>query len=253
MSSDPAELPADAARPLLVVTAHPGDFVWRAAGAIALTTSTGGRALIACLTFGERGESARLWRQGYDLEQVKAVRRGEAEQASKVLGAEIEFFDAGDYPLEESPELLSRLVDVYRRLQPAVVLTHAPADPYNIDHPKACEIAMKARILAQAPGVPSDAGDVIGAPPVFHFEPHQPEMCGFNPDVLLDITPVWERKRAAMEVFEAQRHLWEYYTDLGRRRGVQARRNSGPNLGLAAETWAEAYQRAYPHVTTTLA
>ena len=42
-------------------------------------------------------------------------------------------------------------------------------------------------------------------------------------------------------------------TDVGRRRGVQAKRNSGPNLGLASETWAEAYQRAYPHVTTTLA
>src|SRR4051812_1808861 len=77
--------PSGAATPLLVVTAHPGDFVWRAAGAIALTTAAGGRALIACLTFGERGESARLWRQGHDLDQVKAVRRGEAEQASKVL------------------------------------------------------------------------------------------------------------------------------------------------------------------------
>ena len=87
--------------PLLVVTAHPGDFVWRAAGAIALTTAGGGRAVIACLSFGERGESARLWRQGYTLDQVKAARRGEGEQAAKVLGAEIEFFDAGDSPLEE--------------------------------------------------------------------------------------------------------------------------------------------------------
>jgi|ERR687896_1009716 4-oxalomesaconate hydratase len=240
------------ATPLLVVTAHPGDFVWRAAGAIALTTSAGGRAVIACLSFGERGESARLWRQGYTLDQVKAARRAEGEQAAKVLGAEVEFFDAGDYPLAETPELLRRLIDLYRRLQPSVVLTHAPADPYNIDHPTACEIAMKARILAQAPGVHPGAGEVIGAPPVFHFEPHQSEVCGFRPDVLLDVTPVWERKRAAMEVFEAQRHLWEYYTDLGRRRGVQAKRNSGPNLGLPSETWAEAYMRAYPQVTMEL-
>jgi 4-oxalomesaconate hydratase len=45
----------------------------------------------------------------------------------------------------------------------------------------------------------------------------------------------------------------EYSTDLGRRRGVQAKRDSGPNPGLASETWTEAYRRAYPHVTTTLA
>jgi hypothetical protein len=44
MSSDPAEAAASAAAatPLLVVTAHPGDLVWRAAGAIAPTTSAGG-------------------------------------------------------------------------------------------------------------------------------------------------------------------------------------------------------------------
>jgi 4-oxalomesaconate hydratase len=253
--------------PLLVVTAHPGDFVWRAAGAIALATEAGGRAVIVCLTFGERGESARLWRAGYTLEKVKAARRAEAEKAAGLLGAEIEFFDAGDYPLEETHELLRRLVDVYRQVQPGVVLTHAAADPYNSDHPKASEIAGKARILAQAPGVPGIRGmpaasaapsapggvQVIGAPPVFYFEPHQPEMCGFRPDVLLDITPVWQRKRAAMEIFEAQEHLWEYYTDLGRRRGVQARRNSGPNLGLPSQAYAEAYQRVYPQVTSVLA
>jgi len=238
--------------PLLVVTAHPGDFVWRAAGAIALASEAGTRAVIACLSFGERGESARLWREGHTLPEVKAVRRAEGEKAAEALGAEIEFFDAGDYPLEETPELRQRLIDVYRRVQPGVVLTHAAADPYNDDHAIASQIACKARVLAQAPGVPGP-GEVIGAPPVFYFEPHQPEMCGFHPDVLLDITRVWQRKRAAMEVFATQRHLWEYYTDLGRRRGVQAKRNSGPNLGLASETYAEAYQRVYPQVTGVLA
>jgi 4-oxalomesaconate hydratase len=236
---------------LLVVTAHPGDFVWRAAGAIALATSSGRRAVIACLSFGERGESARLWRQGKTLEEVKSVRRDEGQKAADVLGAEVVFFDAGDYPLTQSPELTQRLIDLYRNLQPAVVLTHALKDPYNMDHPKAADIALHTRVLAQAPGVPGE-GEVIGAPPVFGFEPHQPEMCEFRPDVLLDITPVWDKKLAAMQILGAQAHLVEYYTDLGRRRGVQAKRNSGPNLGLAVDAYAEAYQRLYPQVTTEL-
>ena len=59
------------------------------------------------------------------------------------------------------------------------------------------------------------------------FEPHQPELCGFVPDVLLDITAVWDQKRKAMESMEAQGHLVDYYADLGRRRGTQAVRNSG--------------------------
>jgi 4-oxalomesaconate hydratase len=235
----------------LVVTAHPGDFVWRAAGALALAASRGQRAVIACLTFGERGESASAWRAGKTLEEVKQLRRAEGEKAAGLLGAEVRFFDAGDYPLRETPELTAGLVDLYRELQPGTVLTHALADPYNPDHPRAAEIALQARVLAQAPGVPGP-GEVIGAPPVFSFEPHQSEVCGFVPTVLLDITPVWETKLAAMHALGTQGHLVEYYTDLGRRRGVQAQRNSGPNLGLPATTLAEAYQRLYPQVTTEL-
>ena len=44
------------AEALLVLTAHPGDFVWRAAGAIALAVSRNQRAVIGCMSFGERGE-----------------------------------------------------------------------------------------------------------------------------------------------------------------------------------------------------
>ncbi|MEV6346289.1 PIG-L deacetylase family protein [Actinoplanes sp. NPDC051851] len=235
----------------LVLTAHPGDFVWRAAGAIALAVSRGQRVVIGCMSFGERGESASLWRKGYTLDEVKAHRRSEAEQAAKTLGAEIRFFDADDYPLVETPELLQGLIDLYREVQPTVVLTHAPSDPYNGDHGFAHQIALKARVLAQAPGV-EGPGDVIGAPPVFCFEPHQPEQCGFVPNVLLDITSVWERKREALEILAAQKHLHAYYTDLGKRRGLQAARNSGPNLGLPNETYGEAYMRIYPQVTREL-
>ena len=59
-------------------------------------------------------------------------------------------------------------------------------------------------------------------------------------------------KRQAMECLAAQQHMWDYYTDLAKRRGVQLRRNAGPNLGLAHDTMAEAYMRVYPQVTGTL-
>lgn len=238
--------------PLLVVSAHAGDFVWRAAGAIALTTAAGQRAKVVCLSYGERGESAKAWREGKGLDEIKALRRAEAESAARALGAEIEFTDAGDYPLRETPELVDRLVRVYRDFEPAVVLTHPLADPYNGDHPAAAKMALQARVLAQAIGYDAP-GEPLGAPPVFFFEPHQPEQCDFKPDVLLDITSVFDTKRAAMECLPAQQHMWDYYTDLAKRRGVQLRRNAGPNLGLPHDTAAEAYMRLYPQVTGVLA
>ncbi|WP_433177674.1 PIG-L deacetylase family protein [Actinoallomurus sp. CA-150999] len=240
------------AGPLLAISAHAGDFVWRAAGAIALAAERGDPAKVVCLSFGERGESARAWREGRTLEEIKGIRRAEAEAAAAELGAEIEFLDAGDYPLQETPELVDRLVRVYREFTPAVVLTHTLTDPYNGDHPAAARMALQARVLAQAIGYDAP-GEPLGAPPVFFFEPHQPEQCDFKPDVLLDITPVFERKRKAMECLPAQQHMWDYYTDLAKRRGVQLKRNAGPNLGLAHDTTAEAYVRVYPQTTGVLA
>jgi len=82
---------------------------------------------------------------------------------------------------------------------------------------------------------------------VFLFEPHQPEQCRWEPDVLLDITEVWDLKRKAFECMEAQEHLWEYYTRVGLQRGVQASRNSNRKI-----TYAEGYQRIFPQVSDEL-
>jgi 4-oxalomesaconate hydratase len=236
---------------MLVVSAHVGDFVWRAGGAIALHARRGFEVHVLCLAYGERGESARLWRQGMTLDEVKAARHGEAVAAAEVLGATLHTFDAGDYPLLETPELLDRVVRLYRSVMPSLVLTHAERDPWNRDHEAAHSVATRARVIAQAPGY-DPGNDVLGAPPVFLFEPHQTEYSGFMPDVLLDITEVWDRKLEAMRCMEGQQHLWGYYTEVARRRGAQARRNSGPNLGLPATTLGEAYQRLFPQVTTEL-
>jgi 4-oxalomesaconate hydratase len=237
--------------PVLVVSAHAGDFVWRAGGAMALAASRGALVTVLCLTFGERGESARAWRDGSKLDEIKVMRRDEAASAADVLGASIEFLDAGDYPLRESAELVDQIVRCYRRITPAVVLTHPLADPYNPDHPAAARMTLQARVLAQAAGYDAP-GEPLGAPPVFLFEPHQPEQCAFKPEVLLDITDVFGIKRRAMECLVAQQHMWDYYTDLARRRGVQLQRNAGPNRGLAHDTMAEAYMRVYPQVTGVL-
>lgn len=236
-------------RSVLVFSAHAADFVWRAGGAIALYASRGYRVRILCLSYGERGESQGAWKEpGMTVDRVKAIRRAESERAAGLLGAEVRFFDAGDYPLRPTDELVDALVQEYRSCRPEIVLTHSYADPYNPDHPAANALSLQARVYAQADGYPL-AGPALGAPPVFMFEPHQPEQCGFKPEVLLDVTSAWEQKRAAMDSMDAQRHLVEYYTDLSRRRGTQAVRNSG-RKGIQH---AEAFQRVFPQVTADLA
>ena len=75
-------------RRLLVIGAHSADFVWRAGGAVAVTTSGGGAACVVALSYGERGESGELWKEpSQTIERVKEIRHGEAERAAAALGA----------------------------------------------------------------------------------------------------------------------------------------------------------------------
>lgn len=238
-------------RNALIISAHSADFVWRAAGAIALHARRGYRMKVVCLSFGERGESAKLWRKpGMTLDAVKAARRDEAQAAADILGAEIEFFDLGDYPMRITDEALMRLVDVYRDLLPSFVLSHSVQDPYNFDHPLAMHVAQEARIIAQAEG--HDPGQpVVGAPPVYAFEPHQTEQCEWVPNTFLDITEVWDLKRRAIETMAGQEHLWEYYTRVALQRGVQAKRNIGITAARDIRH-AEGFMRLTPVVTGDL-
>jgi 4-oxalomesaconate hydratase len=232
----------------LVVSAHSADFVWRAGGAIALYAGRGWEVSVVCLSFGERGESAKLWREpGMTMEKVKANRKDEAARAAEILGAKIIFFDLGDYPMRIPEGALFELATLYRKIRPEFVLTHSLKDPYNFDHPLVSHAAQEARIVAQAHGH-EPGNPVIGAPPVFLFEPHQPEQCEFKPQVLLDISSVWAKKYAAFQAMKAQEHLWHYYERVALQRAVQASRNSNKSI-----QYAEAYQRVFPQVTEELA
>lgn len=233
---------------LLVIGAHSADFVWRAAGAIALTTAAGGTAQVVALSYGERGESGELWKQpGQTVENVKRLRHAEAERAAGALGAPFRCLDLGDYPLTITPAALDALIELFRDFAPTVVLTHTTIDPFNPDHPVACEAVQKARLLAAGAGVASAFKRIV-PPSLYFFEPHQPELCGFSPNVFLDITPVFERKRAAMAAMQAQEYLQSYYAELAGRRGNHARRIAGRD----EVKYAEAYQRALPWVVSEL-
>jgi len=238
----------------LVVSAHAADFVWRCGGAIALHQERGYDVTIVCLSFGERGESAKLWKQegGTTLEEVKTARRAEAENAAKALGAhDIICFDVGDYPMVMDQDAKFRLVDVMRKVQPEFMLSHSHYDPYNTDHSYATSVTMECRMIAQAWG--HNPGEkVLGAPQLYLFEPHQTEQMGWKPDVFLDITDVWDKKRAAIECMQGQEHLWDFYTNVAENRGNHFRRNSGGQSGGRNARYAEGFQSVYPRTVDEL-
>jgi 4-oxalomesaconate hydratase len=240
-------------RNALVISAHAADFVWRCGGAIALHAEEGVRVTVVCLSFGERGESAKLWKQpGMTLDKVKSVRRAEAQKAARALGVhDLIEFDMGDYPLEFTRAHKDRLVDAMRATDPDFMLSHSQFDPYNTDHMLTTQVVLECRSTAQAWGH-NPGTKVLGAPQLYLFEPHQTEQMNWKPDVFLDITPVWEKKRAAIECMEGQEHLWEYYTRVAQNRANHFTRNSGGQSGGRACKYAEGFQSVFPRTVDSL-
>ncbi len=235
-----------------VIGAHAADFVWRAGGAVAKAVSLGGEAEVIALSYGERGESGELWKNSdpahpQTVANVKQVRDAEASAAARCLGASFRCLDFGDYPLSIGDDRLMEIAECIRSFAPDVLITHTDVDPFNPDHPVAFAAVDRARNLAAGAGV-SSAFATIKPPQLFLFEPHQPELCNFTPNVHVDITAVWERKMAAMAEMKAQRYLQTYYAQRGEQRGNHARRASGSS----EVRYAESFMRVLPQVVESL-
>ena len=237
----------------LVVSAHSADFVWRAGGAIALHHEKGFKVTVVCLSYGERGESAKLWKQqGMTLEKVKKERRLEAENAAKALGvSDIRFFDVGDYPLDLGPSVQNQMVDVIREIQPKFIMSHSKWDPYNTDHMNTTQFVLQCRMIAQAWGH-NPSLKVLGAPQVYLFEPHQTEQMEWKPSIFLDITDVWEKKWNAIQCMNGQEHLWAFYKNVAENRANHFRRNSGGQAGGRAAKYAEGFETIFPRTVDEL-
>jgi len=234
---------------LLVVGAHSGDFVWRAAGTIAKSIEEGAETLVVAMTYGERGESGELWKEDPNRSEqsVKKIRHEQALKAADILGTPIQFLDWGDYPMLLSDERIAQLTTVIGNFEPTVILTHSEKDAFNPDHPLAFQAVQRARLLSCGAGVAS-AFKNIDPPAWYSFEPHQPELCGFIPDTFLDISSVMDKKIAAMDCMGAQSYLKDYYAELASRRANHARRISGKK----EIKFAEAHQSMLPRITNSI-
>lgn len=213
-------------RRVLVFSAHAADFCSRAGGTILQLRQAGATVEIHALSFGERCESPGAWdrepRPG--LDEVRAMRRAEAEAAASVLDATIRFHDYGDSPLLIGPERQIQLLELMRAFRPDLVLTHWRNDVLHPDHAEAA----RAALWASRYTIRGD--DELGHPAA----PYPQVVCyettlgtapvsGYAPNLYVDITDVWERKREALSRYASQPYLADEYETLARYRAQEAR------------------------------
>jgi 4-oxalomesaconate hydratase len=228
---------------VLVVSAHAVDFVWRAGGTIANYAKTGHKVKIIDLSYGARGESESLWKENKNIseEEVKKIRRKEAEDAAKVLCADIDFYDIPDHLLILTKDDIRRLASDMMDFQPDIILTHSERDLFNPDHDNAHQAVLAAARSANVSGVFPNKAPTRQCD-IYLYEVDTPEPCHFSPDIYIDITDVFEIKKEAMSKIPSQAFMAETYSHRSRQRGILA------NKFRKGIKYAETFQRICPFV-----
>lgn len=231
---------------MLIVSAHAGDFLWRAGGTIAKHISEGTEVHLLILTYGIRGEANDLWKSdNMTFENAKQIRHSEVKMAAKTLGVDnIYFWDYEDYPFEINLIKQERLATLIRKIRPDFILTHDKNhDAYNPDHGVISDYVWRATIVASAAGAEAEGFEVGNRyVPIFGFEPHYSEVSNFKPGIYIDITDFINLKIDAMDCFNSQTYMKEQYMH----RAVHRARDVVGRTGNKNCKYAEAFSIWYP-------
>jgi len=212
-------------RRVLVFSAHAADFCSRAGGTIIRLVEAGGQVRVYDMSYGEKCESPALWARQPELslEEVKEIRREEIQAAATVLGASVECFDFGDSPLLIGPERQHQILEAIRAFRPDLVLTHWRDDFLHPDHAETTRAVLWASRYCFRPGIktghsPCPAPEVVCFETVLGTAP----VTRFLPNLYVDITAVFARKKEALRHFAAQPQLPDSYEILARYRALEA-------------------------------
>jgi LmbE family N-acetylglucosaminyl deacetylase len=225
----------------LVVTAHPDDVDFGAAGAVWGWTSSGIEVIYCVVTDGDNGG----FDPGVPRGDIPGIRRAEQTAAAAEVGVtDVRFLGYQDGSLQVTLDLRRDLTRVIRQVRPQRVLTHSPErnwrniyashpDHLAVGEATACAVYPDARNPFQFPEQLAEEGltdHVVGELWL---------MGGPRPDHFVDVTGSFDKKLAAL------RHHVSQMTDPagGAPANLRGRLQSNAERGgLPAGHLAEAFQ-----------
>jgi len=187
----------------LAIGAHPDDIEFWMAGTLLLLKQAGYETHYVTLASGSCGSVTMT------AAQTRAVRRREALQAARLLGAQWHPSFVDDLEILYSLDLLRRVAALIRQVAPSIVLTHSPQD-YMEDHTNTCRLAVTAAFARGMPNFrtlpPRPAIDCSVT--VYHAMPHglrEPLGRRVIPEAFVNTTTVHAIKRQALAAHASQK------------------------------------------------
>jgi len=175
---------------VLVLVPHPDDESLGCGGVVALHCRQGDRVTILFATDGRAGDVL-----GYYADRdYRALRRAEARRAGEVLGtSDLIFWDYQDAKLAEAEDLADRLGGLFAAEKPDIIYRPSVREIHP-DH-WALAVAVDRALQSCPRTVAAYAYEIWGT---------------VQPTHVIDITPVWDVKRKAIEEYESQVRYNDY-------------------------------------------
>jgi LmbE family N-acetylglucosaminyl deacetylase len=230
----------------LAFMAHPDDAEILCAGALMALAEAGWEIHVATATAGDLGTMEK------DPWEISAVRTAEGRKAAAKMGGAYHCLGENDLFVVFGKPTLRKTLELFRRLAPTLVFTHAPSD-YMPDHEEVSRLARTGTFGYGAPNV-SDRPVVPGSqiPWLYYCDPIEArDALGrpVAPTTVLDITDQIEKKADVLATHASQRewlrayHGMDEYLESMRRHGAER----GELIGAdAAEAFVQHRGHAYP-------
>jgi LmbE family N-acetylglucosaminyl deacetylase len=227
---------------VLALFAHPDDAEFLCAGTLAHLADRGTSIHIVTLTAGDCGSSI------LPSAKIARLRRQEAQRSATHVHAEYMCLEERDLLVLYDRPTLRKVMELVRRIDPALVLTHAPQD-YMVDHETVSRLCQSACFGASAPNFrtgarrPAEATRTI--PHLYYTQPFgDRDILGSEvfPSFVVDISATLERKEKILACHESQRAWLQFQQSLPEL-GDPARQMAARAGKLAGVPWGEGFRQ----------
>jgi len=166
---------------LLIIAAHPDDAEFQAGGLATIYRQLGRPVRMLSVTDGAAGHHER------NASDLIALRRKEAANAGKVIGASYEILDFPDGRLQATLEVRDRVMQEIREFRPDLVLTHRTCD-YHPDHRAVGQAVQDASYLITVPRVLPEVPALSHAPVFAYMLDMFTRPTRLRADEIIDVT-----------------------------------------------------------------
>jgi len=134
-------------------------------------------------------------------------RYGETQAVAKFLGLNYFVLDNEDGELQPTIENRKKIIKVIREVRPHLIVTHRPND-YHADHRTTSLLVQDAAYLLCVPNILPLTPRLDYNPIIVYHQDNFTKPASFTPEVIVDISAVFDKKIEALSLHESQVFEW---------------------------------------------